>query len=836
MVFWGDTHISKKAHNMSLTFWIIGILSVVILLSGTTAVDTEEIGFEMCVTLREHTKSLRHLKLTAIPPNLPKKTEYLDVSYNNIARIEDGQLINLTNLCFLKATHCNLKFISPDAFINNKIKVLNVSYNLLKVIPNMNLNTFRIIDLSSNNYFSYALPDSFSKFNNLEILALGSQNATSLKLKDFSFLKDIHLKQIILGEGIQLQEYEPGSLAQLKYLKELTLNASFCRNFDIFEQILVDLNQTQTQKLSLLKLVPDDCNAVVDPFIALKTLHGLRNLTITQTWINSTFMFKLIQNVWHSPVEDLTFINIVYNEDTPYGFQFPDQNTTLQIKSITFDGIKHYQYRYPIINMSMNHVTELSYLKFSGTGMNILPCNLMSAIPSLQTLDLSDNLLDESGFWWPFCKPTMIFPSLRHLSLSHNRFIDLAIISQQSSQIKLLESLDLSFNSIRLTGPCSWSPNLTELSLSHNNLGNDIFEHLSPYFKRIDLSKTGITSISQAILSKLPHLTHFILSSNSIQVIPLDLRAPLLHALFTDQNSIAYISEGVLDGLPKLETLVAGKNPFSCTCDSFWFVTAMNKSLLLDWPLDYTCSTPPSYADQSLVNLHFGHLSCRPILQASTALSVLTIIIAVFAITFYACDGVWYTKMLWFWIRAKRRAHKGKDRLLKCSFNYHAFISYSQHDSDWVDTQLVPTLEGAGLSLCIHERDFEPGQWIVDNIINCVEASYKSIFVLSQNFVQSEWCNYELFFAQHRAISVDQDSVVFILLEPIPPDSLPRKFLKLRTLLMQQTYLEWPKDERKKHLFWKSLRSMLQTGDKGITLKNVATNIMDTCSLLANQG
>ncbi|XP_062373973.1 toll-like receptor 1 [Sardina pilchardus] len=823
---------SKEAHNMSLTIWIIGILSVVILLPGTKAADTAE---NMCVTLRDHTRYLTDKNLTAIPPNLPNKIEYLDVSYNNIARIEDGQLTNLTNLCLLKATHCNLKFISPDAFTNNKIKVLNISYNLLKVIPNMNLNTFRIIDLSSNNYFSYALPDSFSKFNNLEILVLGSQNATSLKLGDFSVLEDIHLKQIILGEGIQLQEYEPGTLAQLKYLKEFTLNVSFCRNFDIFEQILVDLNQTKTQKLNLVKLVPHDCNVVVDPFIALKTFHGLRNLTIKETWINTTFITKLLLNAWHSPIEDLTFINIVYNEDTPDGFQFPDQNATLQIKSITFDGVKHYQYKYPVFNISMEHVTELSYLKFSGTGMNILPCNLMSAMPSLQTLDLSDNLLEETGFWW-LCTPTIIFPSLRHLSLSHNRFIDLASISQQTSQIKLLESLDLSFNSIRLTRQCSWSPNLTELSLSHNNLGNDIFNYLSPYFKRIDLSKTGITFINQNILSKLPRLTHLILSSNSIQVIPLNLRAPLLHALFIDQNSIAYISEGVLDGLPKLETLVAGKNPFSCTCDSFWFVTAVNKSLLQDWPQDYTCSTPPSYADDSLVNLHFGPLSCRPSLQAATALSVLTIIVAVSAITFNACDGVWYTKMLWFWIRAKRRAHKGEDRLLKCSFDYHAFISYSQHDSDWVDTQLVPTLEGAGLSLCIHERDFEPGQWIVDNIINCVEASYKSIFVLSQNFVQSEWCNYELFFAQHRAISVDQDSVVFILLEPIPPDSLPRKFLKLRTLLMQQTYLEWPTDERKKQLFWKSLRSMLQTGDKGMALKNVATNIMDTCSLLANQG
>ncbi|XP_063073918.1 toll-like receptor 1 [Engraulis encrasicolus] len=825
----------EEAHRLSLPFWIIALSSVAVL-PETITLATEEEGFEMCVTLREHTKDLRHHNLTALPLNLSIKTEFLDVSFNNIARIEERPLINLTRLCFLKATHCNLEFISPDAFAGNKeMKVLNVSNNLLKVIPNMHLHTLRIIDLSGNKYNSYALPHNFSKFKNIDVLSLGSKNAFSLKVDDFSPLKDRHLRKLILGDGTQLQVYEAGTLGQLRYLREIILNVSFCQSFAMFEKILMDLNKTQTEKVSLVRLVPDDCNVAGDPFTVLKTFHGLRNLTVAETWMNSSLMVKLIANVWHSQIEDLTFVNIVYNEDTPGGAQLPDQNTTTPLKSVTFDGIKHYQYNYPTIKINLKNLTHLSYLKFSGTGMNILPCNLMSAIQPLQTLDLSNNLLEESGFWWFLCKPTEIFPSLRHLSLSQNRFMNLAVISERSSHIRLLESLDLSFNSISLSGPCTWSSNLTELSLSHNNLGNDVFKYLSPHFRRLDLSKTGITALSQEVLSKFPNLMHLILSSNSIQTIPLNLRAPVLQVLHIDQNAIAYISEGALDGLPNLEILLAGKNPFSCTCDSYWFLTAVNKSLLPDWPFDYTCSTPTAFAKTSLVNFQPGYLSCKPWLQAVISLSLLTIISAVFGITFYVCDGAWYTKMLWVWIRVKRRARKGEDRLLKNSFRYHAFISYSQHDSGWVSTQLVPTLEGAGLSLCIHERDFVPGQWIVDNIINCVEDSYKTIFVLSQNFVQSDWCNYELFFAQHRAISVDQDSVVFILLEPIPPDSLPRKFLRLRTLLRKQTYLEWPKDECKKHLFWKSLRSMLQSADKGNVLKDVATSVTDMCSLLANQ-
>ncbi|KAM7377782.1 hypothetical protein PAMA_012936 [Pampus argenteus] len=136
----------------------------------------------------------------------------------------------------------------------------------------------------------------------------------------------------------------------------------------------------------------------------------------------------------------------------------------------------------------------------------------------------------------------------------------------------------------------------------------------------------------------------------------------------------------------------------------------------------------------------------------------------------YTCDGVWYAKMLWVWIRMKRRDKKQSNLLKNVSFSYHAFISYSHQDSGWVDSQLLPSLEADDFSLCIHKCDFVPGNWIIDNIINCVKSSYKTLFVFSKHFIQSEWCNYELFFAQHRAISIQQDSLLFISLEPISSD------------------------------------------------------------------
>ncbi|CAL8386138.1 unnamed protein product [Boreogadus saida] len=450
-------------------------------------------------------------------------------------------------------------------------------------------------------------------------------------------------------------------------------------------------------------------------------------------------------------------------------------------------------------------------------------------VPFCENLDLFENLLEDvNETQTTDLELVNVLPDL--CNVTGDPFRNLRTMPLQTHQMKYLESLDLSFNSIVLDKPCFWPTHITSLSLSNNNLGNKVFSFLSQYFQRIDLSKTGITGLTQEDLSQFPMLTHLFLSSNSIKVIPTDL-SPTLVSLYIDQNSITSVSRESLAGLPSLRTLKAGDNPFVCSCDSYWFINTLNKSLLPDWPLDYTCSTPPSVADLPMSEYRTSRMSCEAWLQAAVALPVTMLIVLALCSAFYACDGVWYTKMLWVWIRVKRRGQKQANLLNNTTFRYHSFISYSHQDSAWVESKLVPSLEGAGLSLCIHERDFVPGQWIVDNIINCVEASYKTLFVLSNHFVQSEWCNYELFFAQHRAIDAQQDSLVFILLEPIPTNSLPKKFLKLRRLLMQQTYLEWPMDERKQQVFWVNLRSMLQVADHRI-LKDMALELAQSASLI----
>uniref|UniRef100_A0A2K6LFC0 Toll like receptor 1 n=1 Tax=Rhinopithecus bieti TaxID=61621 RepID=A0A2K6LFC0_RHIBE len=156
-----------------------------------------------------------------------------------------------------------------------------------------------------------------------------------------------------------------------------------------------------------------------------------------------------------------------------------------------------------------------------------------------------------------------------------------------------------------------------------------------------------------------------------------------------------------------------------------------------------------------------------------------------------------------------RRARNVPLEELQRNLQFHAFISYSGHDSFWVKNELLPNLEKEGMQICLHERNFVPGKSIVENIINCIEKSYKSIFVLSPNFVQSEWCHYELYFAHHNLFHEGYNNLILILLEPIPQYSIPSSYHKLKNLMARRTYLAWPKEKSKHGLFWANLRAAI---------------------------
>ncbi|NWW83584.1 TLR6 protein, partial [Climacteris rufus] len=399
--------------------------------------------------------------------------------------------------------------------------------------------------------------------------------------------------------------------------------------------------------------------------------------------------------------------------------------------------------------------------------------------------------------------------------LQKNKFESLLKVSFMTNHMKSLKYLDMSHNLLRHDGAdvqCQWAASLTELDLSSNQLADSVFECLPANVKKLSLQNNQISRVPGGV-AELKSLEELNLASNRLADLPGCSGFTSLQFLNIEMNSILTPSADFFQSCPRVRELQAGHNPFKCSCELQAFIRLERQSggKLFGWPAAYVCEYPEGLRGTQLKDFHLSELACNTTLLLVTALLLTLLLVAVVAFLCIYLDVPWYMRMTWQWTQTKRRARHNPPAEPGTVLQFHAFVSYSERDSLWVKNELIPNLEkGEGcVRLCQHERNFIPGKSIVENIINCIEKSYKSIFVLSPNFVQSEWCHYELYFAHHKLFSENSNSLILILLEPIPPYVIPARYHKLKALMAKRTYLEWPKERSKRALFWANLRAAI---------------------------
>ncbi|MEW5719235.1 MAG: TIR domain-containing protein, partial [Chloroflexota bacterium] len=79
---------------------------------------------------------------------------------------------------------------------------------------------------------------------------------------------------------------------------------------------------------------------------------------------------------------------------------------------------------------------------------------------------------------------------------------------------------------------------------------------------------------------------------------------------------------------------------------------------------------------------------------------------------------------------------------------FDVFINYSHHDADWVRNWLLPRLESPGLRVCIDFRDFPIGKPALDNMTDAAAHSRKTLFVMTPNWTDSEFSQFEALVTQ----------------------------------------------------------------------------------------
>ncbi|XP_062289949.1 toll-like receptor 2 isoform X2 [Scomber scombrus] len=461
-------------------------------------------------------------------------------------------------------------------------------------------------------------------------------------------------------------------------------------------------------------------------------------------------------------------------------------------------------YSYPVLFLLKPILKEVQKLTLIHSKLFAVPCKTSGDLLDLEFLDITGNLITDLVLREMMCNGNGVLFNLQTINISRNHLR--SINSQLFTKLDKLKNIDMSGNIIyTMPETCNWPPNLQYLNLSSMHL-EKATTCLPTSLRIIDLSYNDLTGFN----IELPLLTELYISGNKIKSLPDGGLYPRLSFLSIQNNDLNAFSKNDLKTFKILKNLEAGANTYDCSCDFLAFMTSdltNHRITFGDEFKSYICDSPDAARGKTVADARLSVFECHTAL----ALSLLGLgILAVFLLFAGLChrfNVMWYMKMTWAWLKAKR-----KPKLKKGEFEYDAFVSYSEMDSGWVEAHLIPELEQSEppLRLCLHKRDFVPGSWILDNIMNAIEKSHKTLFIISKHFVRSEWCKYELDYTHFRLFDQNVDTVVLILLEPIDKETIPKKFCKLRRVMNSRTYLEWPDEDNQINRFWQSLRAAIR--------------------------
>ncbi|XP_046575530.1 toll-like receptor 13 [Haliotis rubra] len=492
---------------------------------------------------------------------------------------------------------------------------------------------------------------------------------------------------------------------------------------------------------------------------------------------------------------------------------------------------------------------NLIHLNLNGNNLVAIPPLCADSgeplIPMLRMLNLQDNAirrLDVSSI--------MCLKNLNKLILSQNRIEHLP--DNAFSNLPNLQSLDIAnlwalksvgslvFNSTSLyklyyannppfTGArdnlenmFKFTPNIGILHFSNTKL-NIAGERLKDFLLSLQnlesllMELTGLNDLPPGVFSKLTKLRILNLVGNNLPNLTSGVFANVtsISRLSLANCNIKIIKEETfpLEFRLSLKVIDLSGNPFMCSCELLWFRTWMkevtgNKSITFsNYPSNYEC-TSPSGKRLRLAGFNPTEKSCT-IEQLYTV--ILTIVLSVClmftVIVLVVYRYRWYIR---YWVSLLRRRRQRQLQRQSNDMKYDAFVSYSNEDHGWVHGQLLNFLEEeVGLRLCEHTRDFVPGKFIIDNVIEAMDTSRKTILVISNEYMQSDWCKFELQLALYSFLKCEIDIVV-ILLDQIKTCHVTSA---LRALMMSTTFIQWCDDAEAKELFKERIRKILCEDD-----------------------
>ncbi|XP_071116673.1 toll-like receptor 4 [Haliotis cracherodii] len=445
------------------------------------------------------------------------------------------------------------------------------------------------------------------------------------------------------------------------------------------------------------------------------------------------------------------------------------------------------------------------------------------------------------GNWTIFIPPNMTFLNVSSSKLSFN-------ILRMGLGPNNLKQLDLSYNFFtRWEGPVFGTGTIETIDLSHNYCGY-IHDNFIPKPNSVKTLKANSNylglSLGNNSFSSLVNLVNLVLSVNKISSLPpnilkdlwslqyLDISSNSLNSWDTDIESMSNLTK--LDLSSNLFTeipqrlrfhidnifhhsfkLVVHNNPLNCDCLTLSSLKWMERKGegVVDIEM-LTCKFVDG-RELNMTKLHGIVMDLEKICASYVgimigALSIVLLILGV-GISGVAYRYRWRLRYLYYLVLNRYRGYiPARDE--EQEFEFDAFVSYADEDRTFVVRDMRQILEEQErpedkFSLCIHHRDFLPGEAIAANILKAISSSRKTVVILTRNFLKSYWCRYEMEMAKMESIYTGRNTLLVVVMEDIPVKDLPMDIVEV---MRRDSYVEFTDDMEGNAVFWHSLKRGLR--------------------------
>ena len=311
-------------------------------------------------------------------------------------------------------------------------------------------------------------------------------------------------------------------------------------------------------------------------------------------------------------------------------------------------------------------------------------------------------------------------------------------------------------------------PSLEILNLSYANI-TDIPSRLREW--RLYLPKLNAVDLSHNWISEIGVITDHSIAKGKNSIGHIDLR----------YNNIHTISNRTLRSFLRHKNVVVDirNNPFICNCEMKYLIEFVEREIDISSNeqrsygnlRDLKCASPPNLKGRSIVQLSSQELGCTKNELILNDLPVILLFLTSLLLAIMCMVAFTYRKVIIIILYTRLRIPYICKQHYNAEKTYDAFIAYSQHDTEWVLGTLMQRLEkpqhGRAFQLCLHHRDFKLGGAIAENIVISVQESRHTILIISEDFLQSEWCLLEFRTALHQSLLEKRRHLIIVLLDNV---------------------------------------------------------------------